>query len=97
MIRLLLVLACVAVLALALLGMRWGWRNRARRQSGVPPLPPVPAELGAPMLPPTDGVYVGTAFATSWQDRVALLAPGRQLLAGRDERVIIERHSWREQ
>jgi len=68
-IRTLLVLLCVAVVVLALLGMRRGWRNRARRQSGLPPLPAVPAELGGPSLRLT-GLYVGTTVADRWQDRV---------------------------
>ena len=65
-----LVLLCVGLVLLALLGMRVGWRNRGRRQGGLTALPGVPAELGAPVLPALDGLYVGTAFATSWQDRV---------------------------
>ena len=69
MIRALLVLACVAFVVLLLLGMRLGWRHRAERQSFLPELPPAPADLGPALLALT-GVYVGTTFATSWQDRV---------------------------
>jgi hypothetical protein len=68
--RFLLVLACVAFLLLMLLGMWWGWRNRARRQAGLPALASVPAELGDELAPRLAGVYVGTTFAASWQDRV---------------------------
>lgn len=70
MTRLVLVLACAAFLLLSLLGMWWGWRNRARRQAGLPDLPAVPAELGDELAPRLDGVYVGSTFASSWQDRV---------------------------
>lgn len=69
MIRALLVLACVAFVVVLLLGMRLGWRHRAERQSFLPDLPPVPADLGPAQLTLT-GVYVGTTFASSWQDRV---------------------------
>jgi hypothetical protein len=69
MIRALLVLLCVALVLLALLGMRRGWRNRLARQSDLPPLPAVPPDLGAPGLTAT-GLYVGSTFAGSWQDRV---------------------------
>ena len=69
MIRALLVLGCVAFVVLVLLGMRLGWRNRARRQAFLPELPPAPADLGPALLTLT-GVYVGTTFATSWRDRV---------------------------
>lgn len=70
MIRSLLVLGCLLLLALAMLGMRRGWRNRLGRQRGLPSPPRVPESLGAPVLPPLSGVYVGTTFASSWQDRV---------------------------
>jgi hypothetical protein len=70
MIRLVLVLLCVAVVLLAIAGMRVGWRNRERRQAGLPRLPSAPADLGPALLPAATGVYVGTTFVTSWQDRV---------------------------
>lgn len=70
MIRFLLVLACIAAIGLALLGLRAGWRNRMRRQSALPALAGVPTDLGEPVLTGLTGLYVGTTFATSWQDRV---------------------------
>jgi hypothetical protein len=71
MVRAVLVLVCVALVVLTLLGMRAGWRNRLRRQQALlPPLPDAPAELGELRLGPLRGVYVGSAFAASWQDRV---------------------------
>jgi hypothetical protein len=70
MTRLLLVLGCIAFLLLMLVGMWWGWRNRARRQAGLPALPPVPDAPGDELAPRLDGVYVGSTFASSWQDRV---------------------------
>ncbi|WP_375475300.1 transporter [uncultured Jatrophihabitans sp.] len=69
MTRALLVLACVAVLLLVLFGMRVGWRNRLGRQADLPALPDVPAELG-PAAVEAGGVYVGSTYASSWQDRV---------------------------
>jgi hypothetical protein len=71
MIRTLLVAAFVVLVVLALVGMRAGWRNRlARQQAVLPPLPAVPHELGALVLEPLTGLYVGSTFAASWQDRV---------------------------
>jgi hypothetical protein len=67
--RTLLVLLCLVLLALSLLGMRRGWRNRLERQAALPPLPEVPADLGEPRLRST-GLYVGSTFGASWQDRV---------------------------
>lgn len=70
MTRVWLVLLCLVLVLLALAGMRLGWRNRELRQAGLADLPPLPADLGALLLGPLDGEYVGTAFAASWQDRV---------------------------
>jgi hypothetical protein len=68
-IRVLLVALCLLFLGLMLVGMRVGWRHRMERQAVLPELPEVPADLGAALLE-ADGVYVGTTFAASWQDRV---------------------------
>ena len=71
MIRALLVLLCVAFFVFALWGMRLGWRHRAARQSDLVPRP-APPEVAAPALvADLVGVYVGSTYATSWQDRVA--------------------------
>jgi hypothetical protein len=69
MTRVLLVLLCVVLVLLALVGMRIGWRNRLARQADLPTLPSVPADLG-PALLSNPGLYVGSTFAASWQDRV---------------------------
>jgi hypothetical protein len=69
MTRLILVALCVLLVVAALAGMRRGWLNRADRQSGLPARPTVPAQLGPASLTST-GLYVGTAYASSWQDRV---------------------------
>ena len=74
--RLLLVLVVIAVFALALWGMRLGWRRRARSQSArVAPFPPVPAEPGEPLLA-TKGLYVSTTTAGNWQDRIVTRGMG---------------------
>lgn len=73
MIRLLLCVAVVAFFVLCAAGMRWGWRNRRRRQSYLPAFPVPPADLaGEPLLPPTTGEYVSTTTADNWQDRIAV-------------------------
>jgi hypothetical protein len=79
-IRVLLVLVCLAVLVAALWGMRVGWRHRAARQHGLGPLPKPPAELGPPMLAES-GLYVGTTSAQSWQDRIVVHGLGRRAAA----------------
>jgi hypothetical protein len=54
---------------LVLIGI--GWRNRLRRQSDVEQLPAVPAELTQP-LAAADGQYVATTTAGDWLDRIAV-------------------------
>ncbi len=60
-------------LVLVLIGI--GWRNRLRRQSDVEHLPPVPAELSLP-LAAADGQYVATTTAGDWLDRIAVQGLG---------------------
>ncbi|MDQ6936249.1 MAG: transporter [Actinomycetota bacterium] len=81
MTRLLIVLGCVAIFALCLYGMRTGWRHRGARQSGLAPLPPVPPDLGASLLAPLTGLYVGTTTAEQWQDRVVAHGLGTRAAA----------------
>jgi carbamoyl-phosphate synthase small subunit len=64
-----------AGLLLAFLGclalMRRGWRRRAAADAGLPPLPEPPATLGPDVVPPLDGLYLGTTKSGGWLDRVA--------------------------
>ncbi len=70
MIRTLLVVAVGLLFLLAVWGLRVGWRHRLERQSDLPAPPEAPAELGRELIPASTGLYVGSAFASSWQDRV---------------------------
>jgi hypothetical protein len=69
----------LVVAALAMIGI--GWRNRLRRQADVEPLPPVPAELGAP-LAGAEGQYVASTTAGDWLDRIAVHQLGLRTNAG---------------
>lgn len=83
MIRTLLVVVVVVVLLLVLAAMAWGWRRRGARQEvllpGLDTTPP--ADLGEVVVGPAEGLYVGTTFATSWQDRVVVGGLGRRAAA----------------
>lgn len=83
MIRTLLVVIVVAVLLLVLAAMGWGWRRRGARQDVLLPglVTDPPADLGEVVVPATEGLYVGTTFATSWQDRVVVGGLGRRAAA----------------
>ncbi|MGH3436714.1 MAG: transporter [Sciscionella sp.] len=70
-----LLVSLLIVLVAAAVGMRRGWRNRARRQAALlPAFPEAPADAARaePLLPPMHGVYVSTASAADWQDRIAV-------------------------
>jgi hypothetical protein len=93
MIRTLLTIAVLVAFALAVAGLGLGWRRRARRQSDLGPLPLVPAECDEP-LAAVSGLYVGTTYATSWQDRVVHAGLGRRAdceLSLHRQGVLIER------
>ncbi|ORV15317.1 hypothetical protein [Mycobacterium celatum] len=50
-----------------------GWRHRAERQAAlVGTLPAVPDTVGAPIVAPTRGMYVGCTLVPSWHDRIAV-------------------------
>ena len=65
-----LVMALLVLFALALAGMRLGWRHRGERQATLPDLPVAPADLGPELAPVLTGLYVGSTTATRWQDRI---------------------------
>lgn len=74
--RFVLTLIVLACFALALWGMRAGWRRKAREQSArVPPFPELPAEPGEAELE-AGGIYVGTTTAGNWQDRIVTRKAG---------------------
>ena len=67
-IRLALVAAMVAIIAVVLWAMRRGWQARIRRQADLGE----PADAtGEPTADAVPGLYIGTAFAGDWLDRVA--------------------------
>ncbi|MHA3702532.1 PH-like domain-containing protein [Jatrophihabitans sp. YIM 134969] len=85
MIRLLLTVVVAAVVVLVLAAMLWGWQRRAARQDVLLPdldtSPPAEPDLGELVAGPHTGLYVGTTFATSWQDRVVVGGLGRRASA----------------
>lgn len=71
--RTLWVLGLLAFFALCLWLMYRAWQKKAmRQQARIGELPTVPAELGAQLLEPTTGMYLGSTIAPSWQDRIAV-------------------------
>jgi len=90
-VRLALVAAMVGIIALVLWAMRRGWQARIRRQADLGQ----PAEAtGEPTPDAVPGLYIGTAFAGDWLDRVAAHGLGvrsRARLDFSDEGIAIYR------
>jgi len=87
--RLLLTAATAAVIVLALVQLRRGWRNRARRQDWAG-LPAVPAETVTAVG--VVGKYVGTVRAGDWLDRVVAGGPmARSLVAPTATGLLLDR------
>ncbi|MDP4013411.1 MAG: hypothetical protein U0990_12150 [Candidatus Nanopelagicales bacterium] len=87
--RVIMTLIVLAIIALALYGMRHGWRARARRQSELPALP-----AGGPSTGRAEviGTYVGTVRAGDWLDRiVAAGGPARAAISVGPDGVEIRR------
>jgi hypothetical protein len=61
----------VAIIAVVLLMIRTGWRNRLKRQADVEPLPDVPEAPGT-ALQAVEGQYVASTTAGDWLDRIAV-------------------------
>lgn len=71
--RTLIALGLFAFWALMIWLMYRGWKGRAKRQEvRIGELPTLPSDLGAQVLEPATGLYVGSTIAPSWQDRIAV-------------------------
>jgi hypothetical protein len=64
-------LITLAIIAVVLLMIWTGWRNRLKRQADVEPLPAAPEEPGMP-LTTAEGQYVASTTAGDWLDRIAV-------------------------
>ena len=96
--RLALVAVMVLIIAAALWGMRRGWVARTKRQSDVPaPHPwggPAPESQDGATPMEVAGVYLGTATAGDWLDRIAvhgLGARSRVRLSWSGEGIAVDR------
>ncbi len=69
--RALYTLATLAIVAGLCLLMLKGWRSRQRRQDDLP-APRTTAPAAEPLLPPVEGLFVGTTTAGDWLDRIAV-------------------------
>lgn len=68
--RIVLVVIVLVLIALALWGMRRGWRNRQARQAWIPAPQDEPSTSG--FSAPVEGLYIGSATAGDWMDRIAV-------------------------
>ncbi|HBH57938.1 MAG TPA: hypothetical protein DDY41_07280 [Arthrobacter bacterium] len=68
-----LITAVLVAVVLVMIGL--GWRNRLRRQADVEPLPAVPEAPGVPVAG-AEGQYVASTTAGDWLDRIAVHSLG---------------------
>jgi hypothetical protein len=68
-------LIVLAVIALVVVLMAVGWRNRRRRQVGIGPLPAPPEDLGE-VIHAEDALYLATTRADAPLDRIAIRGLG---------------------
>ena len=87
------VLAVVACLAIR--AVFRGLLRRARRQAElIGRLPSLPDTVGAPIVSPTPGLYVGSTLAPSWLDRIAvgdLGSRSKAVLTRHPEGIMVKR------
>jgi len=93
--RILLTVGVLVVIALAVWGMRHGWRARAARQADLPAPPAPPASLLDPGADQgVTGLYVATTTSGDLLDRIVahgLGHRGRAALSSSDAGVLIRR------
>ncbi len=94
--RILLTLLVLAVIGVAIWGMRRGWLARGRRQSEIPTPPHVPTHVvtDGPGVPGVPGMYVATTSTGDLLDRIVvhnLGNRGRADLFLRTDGVLIDR------
>ena len=64
-------LLVVIGIGIAIRAMLRGWRQRSQRQvEMVGELPAMPDLVGAALIPPTQGLYLGSTLAPNWLERV---------------------------
>lgn len=74
--KLLPTLLTIAIVIVVFALMRWGWRSRIRRQSGLPELPPPPADLLERVSARAEGMYVVTTPTGMPLERIAVHGMG---------------------
>lgn len=73
--RIVLVVVVLILIALALLGMRRGWQNRKARQDWIAQPAQEPSDP-THLSEPVEGLFLGTATAGDWMDRIVVFDLG---------------------
>jgi hypothetical protein len=92
--RIALTVTVLVVIVLALLGMRRGWRNKAKRQDAIPAPAPIPAAAAPVVVEAVEGSYLASTTADQWLDRVvvhSLGVPSQAAITVRADGLAIER------
>jgi hypothetical protein len=82
------------IIVLALLGMRRGWKNKAKRQAAIPAPAPIPASDAVALVDSVEGSYLASTSADQWLDRIvvhSLGVPSKALVTVRSDGIACER------
>jgi hypothetical protein len=91
--RIALTVSVLVVIVLALLGMRRGWQNKAKRQQDLPAPAAIPADA-QPLADRVEGTYLASTTADQWLDRIvvhSLGVPSKASVTVRTDGIAYER------
>ncbi|MDQ1319499.1 MAG: hypothetical protein QG655_742 [Actinomycetota bacterium] len=85
----------VVLIGLVIRRMLRGWKHRSERQAAlIGDLPDLPDSLGAVLVAPTRGLYVGSTVAPDWLERISVGDLGyrcKAVLTRYPEGILLER------
>jgi hypothetical protein len=92
--RIALTVTVLIVIALALLGMRRGWKNKAKRQEAIPAPASIPATAADELAGRVEGTYLASTTADQWLDRIVVHSfgvPSKAVVTVRKDGIAFER------
>lgn len=92
--RIALTVTVLIVIVLALVGMRRGWQNKAKRQEAIPEPATIPSGEAHELADRVEGTYLASTTADQWLDRIvvhSLGVPSKAVVTVRADGIAFER------
>ena len=92
--RIALTVAVLAVIALAVWGMRRGWQNKAKRQADLPVPASAPTAESPTLCDPISGTFLATTISGDWLNRIvvhSLGVPSKVVATVHQDGLLLER------